>query len=115
MLTDLLRSALKEIAPQIVDAAITLERPKEPSHGDYATNVALQLARTLKRNPRDIAQAIVGALATAPEIERIEVAGAGFINFHLRAATKLGVIAQVLEQGASYGRIALGAGRRSQI
>ena len=115
VLTDLLRSALKKIAPDIVDAPITLERPKEASHGDYATSVALQLARRLKRNPREIAQAIVEALGTADDIERIEVAGAGFINFHLRTATKLRVIQRVLEQGASYGRIALGAGQRMQV
>ena len=115
VLTDLLRSALEKIAPDVVDAPITLERPKEASHGDYATNVALQLARRLKRNPREIAQAIVEALGSTDDIERIDVAGAGFINFHLRTATKLRVIQQVLAQGASYGRIALSAGQRIQV
>ena len=115
LLTGLLRSALRKIAPGIDDPPITLERPKQESHGDYATNVALQLARSLKRNPREIAREIVEALGTSPEIERIEVAGAGFINFHVRAATKLRVIQQALEQGASYGRIALGAGQRIQV
>ena len=115
LLADLLRSALKKIAPEIADAAITLERPKQESHGDYATNVALQLARALKRSPKDIARALVEAFDARPEIERIEVAGAGFINFHLRAATKLRVVQQVLAEGAAYGRLALGAGQRVQV
>ena len=115
LLTELLRSALKKIAPQIADQPITLDRPKQGSHGDYATNVALQLARTLKRNPRDIAQAIVESIEAAPEIERVEIAGAGFINFHLRAATRLSIIHHVLVLGAGYGRIGLGGGRRIQV
>jgi arginyl-tRNA synthetase len=61
-LTALLRSALEKIAPDAAHAPIALERPKQESHGDYATNIALQLARTLKRKPRDIAEAIVAAL-----------------------------------------------------
>ena len=115
LLADLLRSALRKIAPEIADPPITLERPKQESHGDYATNIALQLARTLKRNPRDIAQALVAALGAAPEIERVEVAGAGFINFHLRAATKLDAVREVFAQGDAYGRLSVGEGQRIQV
>lgn len=115
LLTELLRSALAKVAPEIANPPITLERPKQDNHGDYATNVALQLARPLKRSPKDVARSIVDALAAAPEIERVEVAGAGFINFHLRAATKLRVVQQVLAEGDAYGRLSLGAGQRVQV
>ena len=115
LLTDLLRAALEKVAPESADTPITLERPKQENHGDYASNIALQLARSLRRKPRDVATALVDAFESAPEIERIEVAGAGFINFHLRATAKLNVIQRVLAAGIEYGRTALGAGQRVQI
>jgi arginyl-tRNA synthetase len=114
-LVALLRAALEQVAPQFADATIVLERPREASHGDYATNIALQLARGLKRKPRDIAEALVAALAASPDVERVEIAGAGFINFRLRAATKLEVIRTALAQKAQFGSIALGAGKSVQV
>src|SRR5262245_35842226 len=68
--------------------AIVLERPKRAGHGDYACNVALQLAKTLKRPPRDIAGRLIAALPPQPCLERAEAAGAGFINLFLKLAYK---------------------------
>jgi arginyl-tRNA synthetase len=102
-LTALLRAALTEVAPSAADTEIVLERPRQASHGDYATNVALKLARALKRKPLDIAQAIVAALPPSPEVAATEIAGAGFINFRLRAQAKLSAVHAALQSGSRYG------------
>jgi len=111
----LIRHAALAVAPDAADVAITLERPKQAVHGDFASNVAMQLARRLGRKPRDLAEAIVAALPASELIEKVEIAGAGFINVHLRPAARLSAIGNALESGASYGRIGLGAGRKVQV
>ncbi|MPZ42105.1 MAG: arginine--tRNA ligase [Betaproteobacteria bacterium] len=100
----LLRAALSEVAPAAVDTEIVLERPRQASHGDYATNIALKLARSLKRKPVDIAQAIVAALPQSATIAATEIAGAGFINFRLRPQAKLTAVRAALESGSRFGR-----------
>ena len=114
-LTALLRAALEVVAPDSRAAAILLERPKQAAHGDFASNLALQLAKPLKRNPRDIAGRLLAALPKSPLVAKAEVAGAGFINFTLAPAAKLQVVHAVLAQGADFGRSALGAGRKVQV
>jgi len=104
LLTDLLRAALKSVAPAQADAAIVLERPKQASHGDFATNLALQLAKPLRRNPRELAALLVAELPASPLVAKAEVAGAGFINFTLAAQAKTAVVREVLTRGADYGR-----------
>jgi arginyl-tRNA synthetase len=84
-LAQLLADAVAEALPEQHGAAIVLERPKQAGHGDYACNLALQLAKPLKRNPRDIAQALVSALPASTLLAKAEVAGAGFINLFLTA------------------------------
>jgi len=90
----LLRQALGGLGAS--DAGIVLERPKVEAHGDVATNVALQIAKGLKKNPREVATAIVDALklnpAAAGLIESAEVAGPGFINLRIAAAAKREVV-----------------------
>jgi len=99
-----LRRALPEgLAAEDVPP-IVLDRPKQAQHGDYACNVALQLARRLKRNPRDLAREIVAALPASPIVERTEVAGAGFINVFVTPAARQQVVHRILEQGDAYGR-----------
>src|SRR5262249_26625012 len=95
-------------------AAIVLERPRQAGHGDYASNLALQLAKPLKRNPREIAQALVRALPTSPWLAKAEVAGAGFINLFLTAAAKQRVVREILAQGEDYGRSSFGRGKKVQ-
>ena len=68
---------------------IHVERPNDPAHGDFATNVALANARVLRRNPREVAENLVGAL-DAPFVREAEVAGPGFINFRLSPGSALG-------------------------
>jgi arginyl-tRNA synthetase len=101
-----LRQTLGDLAP--ADPAITLERPKVAAHGDLACNIAMQLAKPLKKNPRELAQGIVAAVTAdtgaRQVIESAEIAGPGFINLRIPAAAKQRVIAEVLGQGEKFGR-----------
>lgn len=114
-LADLLRDALAIVAPEQQSVTITLERPRQASHGDFATNLALQLAKPLKLNPRDIAGRLVAELPKSPFVAKAEVAGAGFINLFLAPAAKLQAVGAVLEQGAKFGSSAMGGGRKVQV
>ncbi|MBR4877177.1 MAG: arginine--tRNA ligase, partial [Rhodocyclaceae bacterium] len=100
----LLRTALGEIAPECAREPIHLERPKQAGHGDFASNLAMQLARTLRRNPRELAQQLVAALPESALVDKVEVAGAGFINFTLSQAAQTAVVHAVLAAGEGYGR-----------
>ncbi len=104
LLSDLLKAALKSVAPDHVDTAILLERPKQASHGDFATNLALQLAKPLRRNPRELAALLLAELPASELVAKTEVAGAGFINFTLASTAKTAVIGEVLARGADFGR-----------
>ncbi len=114
-LTALLRAALDSVAPDSRDAVILLDRPKQAAHGDFATNLALQLAKPLKLNPRDIAGRLLAELPRSPLVAKAEVAGAGFINFTLAPAAKLQALRAVLAQGADFGRSTLGGGQKVQV
>ncbi len=114
-LTELLRTALASVAPGEAGTAIVLERPKQESHGDFACNVAMQLARNLKRNPRELAQLLVSELPKSVWLEKVEIAGAGFINFTFTATAKTAVVRAILSQGEAYGRADIGAGRKVQV
>ena len=111
----LLRSALVEIAPDAANLPVILERPKSAQHGDYACSVAMQLAKPMKRNPRDIARALVKALPQSPYLQRAEIAGAGFVNLYLKPAAKQQIVRVVLEQRNAYGRVDVGGGRKVQV
>jgi len=113
-LVALLEQALLQVAADSLPL-IELERPKQASHGDFACNVAMQLSKVLKRNPRELAQAILAALPPSELLEKAEIAGPGFINLFLQPAAWQGVAAHVLEQGAAYGHGTLGQGEKVQI
>jgi arginyl-tRNA synthetase len=108
-----LAQALAEIAPGH-GLAPAFESPKQASHGDFACTAAMQLAKPLKRNPRELAQQLVDALARQPAfaqwVDAMEISGPGFINLRLKAAAKQAVVAEVLAAGAQYGRAAAQAG-----
>ncbi len=91
--------ALSELA----GAEVELERPSDPAHGDYATNVALRLAPVRKRSPRDLADELAAGAAGLPAVERAEVAGPGFVNLFLADAWFAGALAEMLDAGRSYG------------
>ena len=111
----LIAEALSATWPQNQLPSVVLERPKEARHGDYACNVALQLARALKRSPREIAAAIVAALPASPLLEKAEVAGAGFINLFLKRSFKQRIVSHVLSLGSAYGTNDLGRGKKVQV
>jgi len=99
----LLEQALAAVAP---DAGITvqLERPKQRSHGDFACNLAMQLAKPLGRPPREIAARLIAALPASGTLEKAEIAGPGFINLTVSRAARRAVVHQVRAQGSDYGR-----------
>jgi arginyl-tRNA synthetase len=109
-----LRKALQAEAPQLADTPIVLERPKQAGHGDFSSNVALQLAKSLKVNPRQLAASLVSRISEE-FLEKAEVAGPGFINFKLKAGTKSGVIRRILEEGRKYGQAQAGRGEKVQV
>ena len=113
-LADLFAQALRAVAPGQA-AVILLERPKQTQHGDYACNLAMQLAKPLKRNPREIAQALMAALPASSVVEKVEIAGAGFINVFLTVAAKQSVVHGVLQAEAKYCHVRLGAGKKVQV
>ncbi len=102
-LAGLLKIALASVAPDHAAAEIFIERPKQSGHGDFASNLALQIARPLKTNPRLIAERLVRELPPSEWVAKAEVAGAGFINFTLTPAARTSVVAEVLKQGSRYG------------
>lgn len=114
-LTQLFTEALQALAPDQAGTAILIERPKQAQHGDYACNLALQLAKPLGRNPRELAKQLLDCLPPSPWLEKAEIAGAGFINLFLSAAAKQRVIGQILREGSLFGRCNLGRGERAQV
>jgi len=114
-LTALLQQALASVAPSATDTPILLERPRDPSHGDFATNLAMQLARAMKKNPREIAQQIVAELPPSALVSKAEIAGAGFINFRLDTGAKTAAVAAVLQSGERYGHSQAGGRQKIQI
>jgi arginyl-tRNA synthetase len=102
-----LRDAIAEVSPgQAATAAF--ESPKQAAHGDLACTAAMQLAKPLKKNPREVAQALVAALQKQPAFQRwvdaMEIAGPGFINFRLKPVAKQAVVTEVLAGGDEFGR-----------
>jgi arginyl-tRNA synthetase len=116
LLSDALQ-ALKArgIVPAETDVAISIERTRDRSHGDFASNLAMVLSKLARRKPRELAEQLVAALPTSGHVHKIEVAGPGFINFFLTAAAYHDAVAQVLEQGETYGRSRFGAGQPLQV
>jgi arginyl-tRNA synthetase len=103
-LAALFRAALAKVAPEAADAEVLIERPRDPAHGDFACNLALQLAKRLKKNPRQLAEQIAAAVPADAQVAKLEVAGAGFINIRVAAAAKHTAVSRVLAEGAGYGR-----------
>ncbi len=113
-LVALLEQALRLVAADAMPL-VELERPKQTSHGDFACNVAMQLGKAMKRNPRELAQAVIAALPASDLLEKAEIAGPGFINLFLKPAAWQGVAAHVLARGAAYGGGEVGRGEKVQI
>jgi arginyl-tRNA synthetase len=110
-LTELLTRALAKVAPQQPGSLISLERPKQAQHGDFSCPAAMQLARVLKRNPRELAVELVAALPPSEWLEHAEVAGGGFINLRVRPAAKQHIVKTILKEGERYGHSENASGR----
>ncbi len=107
--------AVRAVVPDHADTPVALDRPKQAAHGDYASNIALTLAKRAQRNPRELAQALVAALPASALIERAEIAGAGFINFFVTPAARQAIVARVLAERDDFGRSPAHAGERVMV
>ncbi|MGE0876336.1 MAG: arginine--tRNA ligase [Burkholderiales bacterium] len=114
-LTALLRAALARALPEAADADIVLERPRDRAHGDFACTLAMQLARRLKRNPRQIAESLVAAAGADAHVASMEIAGAGFINIRLSARARHAAVEDALREGPAYGRARARSGEKVQV
>jgi arginyl-tRNA synthetase len=116
IITGLARSGILEILEDFTDKDIPVEYTREKAYGDFATPIALVLAGKVKRKPRDIAETIVGNMEVGRDetryIQRVEIAGPGFINFFLKRDWLEDVLKTILEAGSEYGRSDIGHGSR---
>jgi arginyl-tRNA synthetase len=96
-------SRLEARLSELAGAPVELERPNDAAHGDYATNVAMKLAPTRKRSPRELGEELAAAASGLDEVERTEVAGPGFVNFWLAPAWYENALGEMLDAGAEYG------------
>jgi arginyl-tRNA synthetase len=115
LIETLLRRALATLPDTLVPAAqcafaIEVERTRDAKHGDFASNIAMQLAKATRQNPRKLAQALLTALPPHEAIAKVQIAGAGFINFFLKDDAYHAELNRVLERGADYGTSNVGAG-----
>ncbi len=94
---------------------VRLERPRQEGHGDWATNIAMQLSKPFSVKPRDLAEDIIAKLPKDSVIERAEVAGPGFMNFTLSSNWVTETVKNAIEKGDGYGRSNVGGGRRIQV
>tara|TARA_R110000823_G_scaffold125385_8_gene252124 strand:- start:10112 stop:11797 length:1686 start_codon:yes stop_codon:yes gene_type:complete len=101
--------------PAALEPAVQIDRTRDKSHGDLASNIALTLAKQAGMPPRALAELICQKLPEDPLIDRTEIAGPGFINFFLAAESSQAVVRRILESGEAFGRCAVGAGRRVQV
>jgi arginyl-tRNA synthetase len=116
----LLKRALDALPEDLVSrdaraVGIEVENTRDAQHGDFASNLAMRLGKATRQNPRKLAEALVEALPANESIAKVEIAGAGFINFFLKDDAFHREIGKVLQDGAAYGRSSLGAGRRVQV
>ncbi len=122
-LNDLIVSAVRDavaagdltLNPNEVPSAVTVERPKNREHGDWATNVAMQLAKPARTNPRTVAEALASRLRAQPGIVSVDIAGPGFLNLTIQASAAAELVRAICEMGADYGRGSACAGQRINV
>lgn len=115
----LLQQAVKHLQsqgtlPDDLNINIQLENTRDPSHGDFACNLAMMLAKPAKSKPRDVAVVIVAALPESDLVEKVEIAGPGFINFYINASATSLIVKQILDAGDSFGQAALGVNEQGE-
>ncbi len=119
-LIQLIETALSELMsggdlPQIDLPEVQIERTRDKSHGDFACNIAMMLARTAKMNPRQIATLLVDKIDNTDFITKIEIAGPGFINFTMSADATLKIVKDILAAGKNFGQSTIGKGKSVQV
>ncbi len=114
-ITDLLSRAAISIGADSAQTTIALERPKSVEHGDFSSNLAMMLAKPLRQNPRAIAESLIAALPKSEYIAKVEIAGAGFINFFLNTQSQQTVISEILAAGEQFGRNNSGKNVKVQV
>ncbi|KPP99514.1 MAG: arginyl-tRNA synthetase ArgS [Bacteroidetes bacterium HLUCCA01] len=115
-LKKIISDALQKLYPDLELPEIILEKPRIAEHGDMATNVAMTLAKPLRKAPRGIAEELVGALEyDAGQLESVEIAGPGFINFRFAASWLYDALNGALQQGSGFGKSTLLKGKRYQV
>lgn len=94
---------------------IQIDRTRDPTHGDYACNIAMMLAKQAKRKPRELADLLVNKLADSDNVSKVEIAGPGFINFFITRDTQLKSIKEIFDAGDAYGQLSIGEGKYVQV
>src|SRR5688500_5196830 len=112
---ELFHQAASSITTPDASMRIELARTKQASHGDYSCNLAMQLAKPLRKNPREVAQLLIDNMPTSPYVEKIEVAGAGFINLFLKNSAKQHYLHCVLQNKDMFGNSDFGQGKKIQV
>jgi arginyl-tRNA synthetase len=116
LLTEALAALPQDLVPTTArDLAVEVENTRDAQHGDFASNLAMRLAKATRQNPRKLAEALVRSLPASPAIAKVDIAGAGFINFFLSKDAYHAEIGRVLREGGQYGRSEAGSGRSVQV
>jgi arginyl-tRNA synthetase len=115
LIEKLLRQALATLPDDLLPASlkgsgVEIERTRDAQHGDFASNIAMQLAKATRQNPRKLAQALLAGVPPHEAIAKVEIAGAGFINFFVKEGAYRAEIGRVLDEGAGYGKSQFGQG-----
>ena len=110
-------STLKKdgVIPDDISVKLNSEHTRDPSHGDFASNLAMMLAKPAKQKPRDLAEKIVAALPENTDIDKVEIAGPGFINFFMNTNTLTTIVPAIIEAGEAFGHSTIGNGKRVQV
>jgi arginyl-tRNA synthetase len=120
LIESLLQQALSALPDDVLpaaarDTAIEVENTRDPQHGDFASNLAMRLAKATRQNPRKLAESLVRLLPKSDAVAKVEIAGAGFINFFLSDGAYHAQIAQILQQAQNYGRSQFGGNKKMQV
>ncbi len=116
--TDRVRGAVRSVIPTATDSdlgGVVVEPPRDPTHGDLATNAALVLAKSAQARPRDLAGRIAAVLAADDDVDGAEVAGPGFLNLRLKPAYWHAALKAIIEEGADYGKSDVGRGEKVNV
>jgi len=115
LLKEALRTLVHVFNEPADESQVVVERARDPAHGDFASNIAMRLAKAARKNPRELAQAIVAAIPANELIAKAEIAGAGFINFRLVKNAWAAELRKVAAQGEAYGRSNVGKARKVMV